>query len=95
MSTSLLKYTNTSIIDFNTTPLRLGRLTPWWRETNMQKENIVTPKGTLVYPHLNRADQKFDKDGVWRASLRLPKKEAEPLMDTDYKRNRGQCSKRN
>jgi hypothetical protein len=48
---------------------------------NMLKENIVTPKGTLVYPHLNRADQKFDKDGVWRASLRLVKKDAEPLMN--------------
>ena len=47
----------------------------------MLKENIVTPKGSLVYPHLNRADQKFDKDGVWRASLRLPKKDAEPLME--------------
>lgn len=47
----------------------------------MTKENIVSPKGTLVYPHLNRADKKFDKDGVWRASLRLPKKEAEPLIE--------------
>ena len=46
----------------------------------MKQENIVTPKGVLVYPHLNKADTKFDKDGVWRASLRLPKKEAENLM---------------
>ena len=46
----------------------------------MTKENIVTPKGVLVYPHLNKADTKFDKDGVWRATLRLDKKDAEGLI---------------
>lgn len=46
----------------------------------MKSNNIVTPKGVLVYPHLNKADTKFDKDGVWRASLRLTKKDAEGLI---------------
>ena len=46
----------------------------------MENKNIVTPKGVLVYPHLNKADTKFDKDGVWRASLRLDKKDAEDLI---------------
>ena len=48
----------------------------------MKNNNIVTPKGVLVYPHLNKADTKFDKDGVWRAGLRLNKKDAENLMNS-------------
>ena len=46
----------------------------------VKTENIVTPKGTLVYPHLNKADTKFDKDGVWRANLRIPKDDAKDLV---------------
>jgi hypothetical protein len=48
----------------------------------MTSKNIVTPKGVLVYPHLNKADTKFDKDGVWRAGLRLVKKDAKELIET-------------
>ncbi len=48
----------------------------------MKKDNIVTPKGVLVYPHLNKADTKFDKDGVWRAGLRLNKNDAENLINS-------------
>ena len=47
----------------------------------MTNTNIVTPRGKLVYPHLNKADTKFDKDGVWRANLRIPKEEAKTLVD--------------
>ena len=47
----------------------------------MTNTNIVTPRGKLVYPHLNKADTKFDKDGVWRANLRIPKEEAKSLVD--------------
>jgi len=47
----------------------------------MTNTNIVTPRGKLVYPHLNKADTKFDKDGVWRANLRIPKEEAKELVD--------------
>jgi len=47
----------------------------------MTNTNIVTPRGKLVYPHLNKADTKFDKDGVWRANLRIPKEEAKQLVD--------------
>ena len=32
----------------------------------MKQENIVTPQGVLVYPHLNKADTKFDKNGVFK-----------------------------
>jgi hypothetical protein len=46
----------------------------------MTTQNIVTPKGVLVYPHLNKADTKFDVNGVWRAGLRLEKKDADNLI---------------
>jgi len=45
----------------------------------MTSTNIVTPKGVLVYPHLNKADTKFDNAGVWRANLRLTADEAQSL----------------
>jgi len=48
----------------------------------MAKENVVTPKGVLVYPHLNKPDTKFDKDGVWRATLRVPKSDAKELVES-------------
>lgn len=47
----------------------------------MTKENVVTPKGVLVYPHLNKPDTKFDKDGVWRATLRISKEDAKELVE--------------
>ena len=46
----------------------------------MKQENIVTPQGVLVYPHLNKADTKFDKNGVFKTGLRLDKSDAEPLI---------------
>jgi len=46
----------------------------------MKNDNIVTPQGVLVYPHLNKADTKFDKNGVFKTGLRLKKSVAEPLM---------------
>lgn len=48
----------------------------------MTQNNITTPKGVLVYPHLNKADTKFDTHGVWRANLRLTAQEAQGLMKT-------------
>jgi hypothetical protein len=31
----------------------------------------VTPRGSLVYPHLNSPDTKFDRDGVYKTQLRV------------------------
>ena len=46
----------------------------------MKQENIVTPQGVLVYPHLNKADTKFDKNGVFKSGLRLEKDSSENLI---------------
>lgn len=48
----------------------------------MTTTNTVTPKGVLSYPHLNKADTKFDAAGVWRANLRLTANEAQSLKKT-------------
>ena len=45
----------------------------------MTTTNVTTPKGVLVYPHLNKADTKFDTHGVWRANLRLTAEDAQSL----------------
>lgn len=42
----------------------------------------VTPRGILIYPHFHAPDTKFDKDGVYRAKLKLTTDEAQPLIDT-------------
>lgn len=36
----------------------------------MTKQIMVTPKGSLQYPHLSNPDTKFDKDGVYRTVLK-------------------------
>lgn len=46
------------------------------------KKTFTTPKGTAVYPHLNRADYAFNSDGVFTTKLRLPADQAKTLMDT-------------
>jgi hypothetical protein len=43
---------------------------------------ITSPKGTAKYPWLNKADTKYHKDGEYKVSLSLPKKEAEPFLKT-------------
>ncbi len=48
----------------------------------MTNTNVTTPKGVLVYPHLNKADTKFDTHGVWRANLRLTAEDAQSLKQT-------------
>ena len=46
----------------------------------MDKKNIVTPKGVLVFPHLKSPDTKFDENGVWKTGLRLAGAEAQKLI---------------
>ena len=48
----------------------------------MTTTNVTTPKGVLVYPHLNKADTKFDTHGVWRANLRLTAEDAQSLKQS-------------
>jgi len=42
---------------------------------------ITTPAGTAVWPRLNEPDKKFNKDGTYSVNLRLPKTDAEGLID--------------
>jgi hypothetical protein len=43
----------------------------------------VSPRGSLVYPHLNNPDTKFDRDGVYKTQLRITDTdEANELVDT-------------
>ena len=46
----------------------------------MDKKNIATPKGVLVFPHLKSPDTKFDENGVWKTGLRLAGAEAQKLI---------------
>lgn len=46
------------------------------------KKTFTTPKGTAVYPHLNRPDYAFNSDGVFTTKLRVPADQAKTLMDT-------------
>ena len=39
----------------------------------MTKANLKSPKGIASYPHLNKADFKFDEDGVFKTNLIVPK----------------------
>ena len=62
----------------------------------MTQQNITTPKGVLVYPHLNKADTKFDSAGVWRANLRLSANDAQGLkksIDEAMKANADELTK--
>jgi hypothetical protein len=40
---------------------------------------VVSPKGVAVYPHLNKADDKFG-DPVFKVTLRVPEDEALPFV---------------
>jgi hypothetical protein len=41
---------------------------------------LVSPKGVAVYPHLNKADDKFG-DPVFKVTLRVPEDEAAPFVE--------------
>lgn len=41
---------------------------------------LMTPKGTLLYPHLSEPDTKFDADGVYTTKLVVPVEEAQAFM---------------
>jgi hypothetical protein len=42
---------------------------------------IVTPKGTAVYPWLNRPDTKFSDDGEYKVTLKVPAEDAQDLIN--------------
>lgn len=42
---------------------------------------ITTPRGVLVFPHLNKPDTKFKPEGDYRTKLRMPEEDAKPLID--------------
>lgn len=42
---------------------------------------FITPLATAIYPHLTRPDVKFDPDGVYKCDIKLPREEAQPLID--------------
>jgi hypothetical protein len=42
---------------------------------------IVTPRGTAVYPWLNRPDTKFSPDGDFKVTLKVGAEEAAPLIE--------------
>lgn len=43
---------------------------------------ITTPKGTAIFPKLNEPDKKFNPEGVYSITLRLPDAEAKTLIDS-------------
>ena len=46
-----------------------------------KRDNITTPTGVAVYPHLKRPDTKFNPDGDYSVKLRLPAEDAESLVE--------------
>ena len=48
---------------------------------NKKKLLFTTPRGTAIYPWLNRADFQFDTAGQFKVNLRVPKDEAKELME--------------
>ena len=42
---------------------------------------MTTPKGSAHYPHLKRPDTHFHDQGIYKADLLVPKKDALPLME--------------
>lgn len=50
----------------------------------MRKRNVrfTTEVGIAKWPHLNKPDTKFDKDGAYKLSLILDKKSVKGMMDT-------------
>ena len=47
---------------------------------NDPNESWVTPQGVAIYPRLNEPDTKFDPNGVFSVTLRLPAKEGAALL---------------
>jgi hypothetical protein len=45
-----------------------------------QRVQIVTPKGTAVYPWLNRPDTKFSDDGEFKVTLKIPAEQSQDLI---------------
>ena len=43
--------------------------------------SFTTPKGVAVFPKLNEPDKKFNPEGVYSVTLRLPDDEAKPLIE--------------
>ena len=48
---------------------------------NKKKMLFTTPKGTAMYPWLNKPDTQFDSTGQFKVNIRMPKADAEPMMD--------------
>lgn len=46
----------------------------------MSKQTITSPIGVAVYPRLTKPDTKFVEEGIYKADIRVPSKEAEPFM---------------
>jgi len=51
------------------------------KNENKKREILLTPKGVAVFPYLTAPDTKFKKEGEYRVRLRLPKADAEDLME--------------
>ena len=61
-------------------------------DRNKPLASLTSPKGTAVYPNLNKPSIKFDNDGVYEIKLRIKKedcgafiKEIEGLYEANYK----------
>lgn len=48
---------------------------------NKKKLTFTTPKGTAMYPWLNKADYQFDSNGQFKVNLKLKPEEGKQLMD--------------
>jgi len=46
-----------------------------------KRVTFSTPKAVAMYPWLNKPDCQFDASGQFKVNLRMPAKEAKPLMD--------------
>jgi hypothetical protein len=46
----------------------------------MATKTLTTPAGIARYPHLNRADTKFDEVGVYKVNLEMSSEDAEPFI---------------
>lgn len=44
-------------------------------------EKLYTPKGVAIFPWITRPDTKFNPDGDYRVTLRIPREEAQPFID--------------
>lgn len=42
---------------------------------------VTTPKGTAIFPNLNKPDTKFDENGVYSVTLRLAEEDAAEFID--------------